>query len=338
MLLSTGAFWIMSVAVKALYPWQSYETIAVRSMAGLGYCLFYTSGHYFPSDAGLVGGLWAKDPKSRSIRPSELQWKLLLRATLGFLSLWTQCLSLERLTVGESTVLQYLYPLLGLWLAAVLISEPYTAFDVFMSGLGLVGCGLVVLPARNGATGLEEEDIDLAGSAGVNAITVGILAGLASALFQALSYISVRQVARQAHALQLLFYFSLICLPCAVLARAIFEPVPLKELQYFPTSFSQLWWLAVVCVSGVVGQIALSNALRTERVGDAASLSYLQVPLAYLADFLFFGTQSTMLSIIGALLITVCGLLPSVLPSLKEKFNSWYRSSFGKSTLTELKS
>jgi drug/metabolite transporter (DMT)-like permease len=328
MLLATFSFWIMSVAIKSL-TLSSYEIIVVRSIAGLAYCLWF-SWTLGMEGAGVTGGLWASDAKNRTFRPTDLQLKLALRGLLGFLSLWTQCLSLERLSVGEATVLQYLYPVFSLWLASVLIAEPYTPFDMLLSCLGLVGCIAVVLPATRAAT-VGDDDFSDEMAVTLSGTMVGVVAGIASAIFQALSYIGVRQVARHTHGLQLLFYFSAVCLPCAVLARVIFARVPWQEIHYVPTTLGQGFWLVLMCVAGIVGQMALSAALRSEKVGDAASLSYLQVPMAFVGDFVFFGTSTTALSVVGALLITFCGLLPSIprINKAKKMFNDWYRKGRG---------
>ncbi|KAI9030322.1 hypothetical protein DFJ74DRAFT_656194 [Hyaloraphidium curvatum] len=325
MLAATFSFFAMSVAIKSLSPeWKSYEVIAVRSVAALLYC-FWASGFHSTENA-VTGGLWARDPKAKGwTAPTDLQLKLMLRGLLGFSSLWMQCLSLERLSVGESTTLQFLYPLITVVAAAAILGETYTAFDVVMSALGFVGCMMVVLP-KTGPPGDGAEHS--AGDA-----LVGVAAGVGSAVFQALSFISVRQITKQAHGLQLLWYFSAVCLPCAALARMVFAPVAFSELYYFPTSFKQAWWLFVTCATGISGQVALSAALRTEKVGDAASLSYLQVPLAFIADYAVFHVPSGLLGASGALLITAAGLAPSF--PFKEKFNRWFAATFYESAERE---
>ena len=134
--------------------------------------------------------------------------------------------------------------------------------------------------------------------------TTAVLLGLVSALFAAVSYVTIRSI-RHDPPLLVVFYFAAITvlLGAPIVALDFVRPTPLEVLIVLG-----------VGVATHVGQLWITWAFRLERAGRASAVGYLQIVFAAGWGWLLFSEIPDALTWIGAAIITVATLRLSRIP------------------------
>jgi drug/metabolite transporter (DMT)-like permease len=205
--------------------------------------------------------------------------RLVLRGCLGFLGLGTYYIALAKLPLADATTLNFTQPLITSLLAWWLLGERVGWAAAFAIACGLAGVIFVVHP------GVPLDD---------GADPLGVTAGLASALFSALAYVTVRRLARTEHPLVIVFYFPLVALPLSI---------PWAAADFVMPRGTDWLLLAGIGVATQLGQVFVTLGLAIERAGRATSVGYLQICFAVIWQLAIFAQPPGLGTLVGAALI-----------------------------------
>jgi drug/metabolite transporter (DMT)-like permease len=202
--------------------------------------------------------------------------RLVLRGMLGFGGLTCYYASLAYLPLADATTIHHTTPLVTALLAWWLLRERVGWSTAFAIACGVGGVALIAHPSGEGHA------------------PIGYVVAVASAMFSAFAYVTVRQLARTEHPLVIVFYFPLVATPLAI-PWAVADWVT-------PTGIEWLLLLGIG-ITTQIGQVFLTMALAIERAGRTTSIGYLQVVFALIWQATVFGEPPAVLTIAGAALI-----------------------------------
>lgn len=194
------------------------------------------------------------------------------------------CLAFYAFTVlpmVDVYVLLFTCPALICLLAIPFLGEQIAAFRWFAIFLGLAGVIIVLRPS-------------------VDTFDLGHLAGLGSALCIAISSIISRQIGAQEHAGTLIIY--------PLLGNIAFCGVAMS-FSYIPMPLPDLLLMFAIGTLALLGQYLLLSAYRAAPAAYVAPLQYSQLLWAVLIGALMFDEYPDGLTILGAMVIVVSGLL-----------------------------
>jgi len=214
--------------------------------------------------------LWGKNTK-----------KLVLRGISGTFALFFVYESIQRFSLSEATVIQYLYPLFTVFFASFLLNEIFSFKHYIALILGLVGTYIV----------LDYPFLSL--NKPFNYIDFSI--GLLGAIFTGLAYVLVRLCSKLKESpYVIMFYFPLFTVPLSL---------PFALLNWSTPSFANWIILLLIGVFTQIGQTFLTYGYKLLPAGKAASMSYFQVPLAALSGAIIFHENITYNFLFGSFLI-----------------------------------
>jgi len=184
---------------------------------------------------------------------------LLLRGSVGFISLTCFYFALIHLPLAEATVIQYTNPVWTALLAALLLREAIGRRELALSLASLVGVVIIARPTV------------LFGTATESLPALPVLAGLIGAVVSGLAYVIVRHVSRTEAPLVIVFWFALV---------SAIGSLPFLLGDFVTPSPAAGWFLLGVGATTWLGQIFVTLGLRAERAGKAMAVAYLQVVFA----------------------------------------------------------
>lgn len=260
MIESAFYFSIMSVLVKLAGKTVPFQEIVLAR----------TAVAFFASIAML---------KAKAISPWGNNRKLLaLRGALGFTGLGCFYYSITHLPLADATVIQYTNPVLVALLAALVLGERLTLGVVVSALCCLIGVIMIARPA-------------FLFGAGTSLPPIALAAAITGAVVSSAAYTVVRKLGSTDHALVVVFWFPLVCLPFAI-------PWALST-GYVP-NLTELGILLAVGVVTQAAQVRMTQGLQLETAGRATSMTYLQVVFAFLWGVLLFDEVPEVPAIIGA--------------------------------------
>ena len=212
---------------------------------------------------------------------------LILRGLLGTTSLLGLYYALTTLPLADTVAILYTSPILTAVFAALLLRES--------AGLRLVAalvCGL------GGVLAITRPAV-LFGAATAHLSPWGVLGAAIAAVASSLVYVLVRRIGAREHPLVVVFYFPLVTAPVVLpLALPVWIwPTPLEWLV-----------LAGVGVATQLAQVNMTRGLTLEPAARATSVGYIQVVLAALWGWMFFGEVPGGLTLLGAASIVAATL------------------------------
>ena len=220
---------------------------------------------------------------------------LMIRGLVGSIALFLVYESLQRLSLSEATVIQYLYPIFTALFASFIISEPVGKLLYAAIITGLAGVYVI----------LDFPFIRPAIIPKINA-----LIALSGSILTGLSYVLVRKASQLKESpYVIMFYFPLFTVPLS--------------LFILPGNWvnpSEVTWgyLLMVGISSQLGQLFLTFGYELLSASRAAMTSYLQVPFSVIAGIIIFHDVITFNFMIGTLMI----LFTILIIIIKENTNS----------------
>lgn len=203
------------------------------------------------------------------------------RTVVGLIAMFFNFGSIMLLPLAEATTLQFTVPIFATLLGALVLGEP-TGWHRW--GAVVAGFTGVVIVAQPG---------------GGHIMPLGALVGLTAALLVAIVSILLRQLGRTESAGTTVFWFTLLSLPPLGLAWAL-------DARAHDAA---TWAILIgVGITGGIGQIALTAALRFAPVSTALPMDYSSLLWATLYGWLIFGVWPTPATWIGAPIIIASGL------------------------------
>ena len=237
--------------------------------------IFFSTLFSFP----LVTFMLMKDPTPGNLRPVHPWWTL-ARTCFASVTGFTAFYAFSVLPLAQVYVLLFASPLLITLLSIPLLGERVGPHRLFAVLLGLAGV-LVVL--RPGATDL----------------TLGHLAGITSAVCNAVASVIVRKIGKDERPVVLMLYpMAANFLIMGSLLAFVYVPMPVEHVGGF----------ALIAVMGFIAGMVLIAAYRNGDAAVVAPMQYSQILWASLFGFFLFGESVDRATIIGAGLIVLSGL------------------------------
>ena len=278
MFVSAFFFCLMTIFVKIAS--EEFETIQIFFMRGI-ITLLIT--YYILKRKKIY--VWGKNQKI-----------LIARGVVGSFALFLVYESLNRLTLAQATVIQYLYPIFIAILASFLLKETLNKNIILSAILGLVGVFWILnFPFMN-----SEIVFDI-GSIGI-AVTGSILTALAYVLVRLASTYNESPYV-------IMFYFPLFTVIMA--APFIYQSWSKPNIYYWIV-------LIIVGICTQLGQWFLTFGYKLLPASKVAPISYAQVPFAVISGFLFFEEGIYLNFIVGSIIIFI-GIY--ILINKKQKVN-----------------
>ncbi len=205
---------------------------------------------------------------------------LILRGVVGSIALFFVYESLQRLTLPEATVIQYLYPIFTALFASLIISEHIGKILYVAIIMGLAGVYIIL-------------DFPFLSSGTIS--KMDSLIALSGSILTGLSYVLVRKASQLKESpYVIMFYFPLFTVPMSLFF--------LPGNWVSPTGLT--WgYLLMVGISSQLGQLFLTFGYELLPASRAAMTSYLQVPFSVIAGIIIFHDVITLNFMIGTLII-----------------------------------
>ena len=269
----------------AISPFQSTLMALAAVSAGVGMDLLAKTASIEASAAQVtllrwVYGLLTLVPVLllMRVRPGSVWqpihlWRVLLNLVGSF------CLyySLAHLPLSVVVAVFFLEPLVALGLAAIFLGEGISRAVAL--GLGLASLGILLM------TGLEDWRLDPV-----------LLVSLLGAVAWGAMLVTTRSVGRHEPVLALMFWLSLL---------TSLAMTPLAIHDWRPLPWDGHLAMAGVAVLGTLYGVLGITVLRLAPVRIKAACSFLSLPLAFLAGFLFFDERPDLPAVFGGFLVVL---------------------------------
>ena len=205
---------------------------------------------------------------------------LIIRGLVGSIALFFVYDSLQRFSLPEATVIQYLYPIFTALFAGMIISEQMTKKIYLSIIFGLLGVYIILDFPFSKIEAVPQLDIIIA---------------LSGAGLTGLSYVMVKKASNlQESPYVIMFYFPLLTVPLSVFFLIGNWEAP-----------SILVWIYLIFIgiTSQIGQIFLTFGYELLPASRAAMTSYLQVPFSVTAGIIIFNDIITVNFIFGTIII-----------------------------------
>jgi drug/metabolite transporter (DMT)-like permease len=221
---------------------------------------------------------------------------LFFRALAGFGGISFSFLGVERLPIGDNTVLVMMSPLIASILSYFILGEKWKIPDVFSLMIAIIGCSFVARPTflfGNDDNELTKPD------------PIGVMFALTGALCAGSAYVSVRMLGTVAK-----MPWDVICFWQA--CGQIFLSIPSlyisgQELILNPSGYQ----ISLIIFGGLIGaisQIAMTLGMQREKSTTATGMRLSDVLFGFIWESLFTNDTVNSLSLFGATLI-ICSIL-----------------------------
>lgn len=229
-----------------------------------------------------IVGFWLWGSKSLGTLRTTRFPAHLRRAVFGMIAMTFVFWSVQLLPLAEAQTLGFTGPFWATLLAMVLLREKVGLWRWSALGLGFMGILVITQPGHS------------------HIPTLGITVGLIAAFLVALLSIMIKDLNRTERPLAIVFWFALLSSPM----MAVFLP-------FVTTTHDAYEWglLVAMGVSGAIGQILLTLALRYGAVSAVIVMDYSGLVWATLYGWLFWNNLPPATTWLGMPLIVAAGLL-----------------------------
>ncbi|MGB1234264.1 MAG: DMT family transporter [Planktomarina sp.] len=183
--------------------------------------------------------------------------------------------AMARLSVAEVAAMGYMTPVFVTIGAMIFFGERLALRRAMAIALAVVGVIVILRP-------------------GVEVITSGHVAMLASTVFMGSSYLTIKRLTPQNSPAMIVGMLSL------TVTIGLF---PLAMLDWMQPTMTELMWLAIVAVSATAGHFAMTFAYRYAPLTVTQPMTFLQLVWSVAVGFLLFGEAIDVFVILGGLTI-----------------------------------
>lgn len=221
------------------------------------------------------------------------------------------------LPLADATVVTFISPIVSCWACSLLINEPFTRLEQIGAFVSFLGVTLIARPTAffvhpaatpppadgtpDGAMSGSAANVVARAIADYNNVTsaqrLGAVAvALVGVLGQASAFTAMRWMGKRAHPLLSVTYFCALCLIVSAVAMVIVPDVGF----ILPQGLKEWTYLIFLGICGFAMQFLLSAGLQLEKSSRATNMVYTQMLFAILFDKLIFGTNPSVLSLLGS--------------------------------------
>ena len=230
--------------------------------------------------------------------PPSIEPTLWLRTLFGTVGICLNFVGSNLLPISIHNSLFYLYPLLTSLGGYIFIKERLNKLEIVGTFASFAGVLCIIISSRSEGSALK--DIEL----------YKYSIPLASACTSTVVFLVTRKMGVDVHYIINPTWFgvvqSLLVTPIWLVMRSN------SMLAYNVNGWAGLY-IVVMCVGGWIGQIFMNQSLQIEKAGRVAAVGFLQVPLLFLCDLLYFKLNITWVTIFGSLLIISCSFITGML-------------------------
>ncbi|MEW6057789.1 MAG: DMT family transporter [Bdellovibrionota bacterium] len=263
MVLASLFFSIMAGIVKSLEHLPTWEIVFFRAFINLVWLL-----------------PWAfRDP----LYSWRKEWPALLtRGVSGWVSLVLYFYALEHMRLADAVMLNHTSPIIVLLLSFFVLHERITPVAVMFVGLALVGVAFILKPSFE--------------FSGADAVSLGGIAGFASALTSAVAYVSLKVATRSISTTSIVVTFA------GVASVLSFVPM---VMHYVPPTPKE-WLLLFLCGTfATAAQATMTKSYSLLPASVASPLSLLNVLFSALIGLAIWSEIPDNWSIFGSVLIVI---------------------------------
>lgn len=270
-LLASFLFSIMSVCAKSA-SYNFFLVVAVR--CGIQLLLLQPAIIYL-----------RKDILKGCQRPQV--YFVMGRAIIGTIGTCCKFYAIQNMNIGDASAILFSSPLITAILAAILLKEKFTIFNLVATIVSFAGVVLVARPPFIFGTHGGESQVHFA------------VAGIAfiGALATSFVILTIRKIGNRVDSYTITYYNSLISFIVPLII------VPMTTHFQLPPCGNARWLLILVGVLGFLGQIAFTKAAQLEKASLVAVIRTMDVIFGYILEVIIFHSAPTLLSIFGSLLV-----------------------------------
>lgn len=213
---------------------------------------------------------------------------LFLRGIIGFLSLTTFFIAVQKIPLGSAVSIRYMGPIVSVILAMYFLKEKVK--NLQWLGFTIAIIGVFVLKGFDPRITTEGFLY-----ASFSAITVGIV------------FTIVRYLATREHHLTIINFFMMTSISLSLLSISLWKPI--TPDQWLP--------LLGVGLTGLCGQVMMTLAFKKGDTNTVAPFKYMELIFALLIGFIFFDETYTALAASGISLLVI-GMLVNLLAKRKK--------------------
>lgn len=203
------------------------------------------------------------------------------RALLGLTMLWSVGEAFRELPLADAYALFFAAPLLMTLMSGPVMKEPAGPWRIGACAVGFIGVLVVLEPGANGL------------------MSYGSAMALVAVVFYAIVAFMVRALGREEHSLTIAFWFTFI-------AGAV--GASLMPGRWVALNWDHWPWIALLGVTGTLGQVAVVAAFRRASAGVIAPMEYTALIWAVLYGWWFWGELPDARTWFGAGIIIASGL------------------------------
>ncbi len=215
----------------------------------------------------------------KTLKTDYLHWHL-LRSLAGVSAMYCFFYALSKLPLADAMLLKISAPLFIPIFALIWLSEYISLRAIMAIMIGFLGVILVLKPTGT--------------------VHIASLVGLLGGALAALAKVTIRRMSGTEPTSRIVFYFGFISL--------IVSAIPL--FWFWQTPGSKQWILLILLGAfGTMGQLFLTKSYLLAPASRIAPFTYSSILFAAIIGWLFWGELVTLITITGALLIIVAGII-----------------------------
>ncbi|MGH8119640.1 MAG: DMT family transporter [Gammaproteobacteria bacterium] len=262
--LASLMFALMGVAVRYSSATLPNEMVVfLRNVFGLMFLLPWILRHGFPRLA------------------TQRLSAHVVRALSGLSAMYCFFYAIAHLQLAKAVLLNYSSPLFIAIIALVWLKEKASTQIMVALALGFIGICFILKPD----TGILNQ-----------AAWVGLL----SALFAAISMVSIRDLSRTEPTMRIVFYFSV--------TATLVSAVPILWVWQAP-SLHVAWAMAGAGLAATLGQLFLTYSYSQAPAPQISPYTYSTVVFAAISGWIFWDERPDVYSVLGALLVISAGII-----------------------------
>ena len=213
--------------------------------------------------------------------PTKRLPEQIFRAFSGLAAMYCFFYAIAHLKLAEAVLLNFSAPLFIPLIALIWLGESVPPRRILAIIIGFAGICLILKP-------------------GVMLLKPAAFIGLASAVFAALAMVTIRRMSDTEPAIRIVFYFSMI--------STLVSAVPLLWKWQLP-ALDTILVMALAGIAATMGQLLLTFSYSLSPAAQIGPYTYSTVIFAALYGWLFWSETPDILTIIGAILIGIAGIV-----------------------------
>lgn len=227
----------------------------------------------------ILSYLWLRRSGQPIFGPMHARNLLVLRALVGFLSLFSFVYSIQRLPLSQATVLSFTAPIMASIAARIILREKLKIAEI--GGLALSFFGVLfifrrILTTQAVSGGLVKPGEAISLNVGGSNHMLAVLVGLFSSITGGISYCLIKAGANASdQPLVTVFSFGILASPAAGICLFFFE-------EFVLPSFYSFLLMLVLSILAFFAEVLLARGLQLEKTSKVANVQYIEVALTQL--------------------------------------------------------